>query len=399
MFLNCRTRHRPEAGATGGNPMDLTLSPRQQAVQEKARALARKQKDLAAQEARKGRFPRKILEAWAKKGIFGTALPQEYGGAGGDYVSYVLAQAELAQISPAAALVLHVNHTLFGGTVAQFGTPEQKAKYLPPVAGGQAYASFALTEPEAGSDPGSLQTTARSVEGGWVLSGQKNFVTSGQIARYALVAALTAPDKGAKGISAFIVEMPDAGIILERVEEKMGLQGAVSVSLRFEEAFVPGENLLGEENQGLKVMLAALDAARVGSAAIAVGLGRAVLAEAAAYARQRRQFGQPLAGFQAIQFKLADMATDLEAAALLTLKAAWLKDCQLPYTQAAAMAKKFATDAAMAAAMEGVQIMGGYGYLKDYPMERFFRDAKAGQIYEGTNEIMRLIIARELLRS
>jgi len=379
--------------------MDFTLSPQQQAVQEKARALAQKQKDLAAQLARKGQFPRKILEAWAKKGFFGTALPQEYGGAGGDYVSYVLAQMELAQISPAAALILHVNHTLFGGAVAQFGAPDQKEKYLPPVAGGRAYAAFALTEPEAGSDPGSLKTTARKQGEGWVLTGQKNFVTSGHIARYALVAALTAPDKGAKGISAFIVDMTETGIILERVEEKMGLQGAVSVSLRFEEALVPGENLLGEENQGLKVVLAALDGARVGSAALAVGLSRAVLAEAAAYARRRHQFGQPLAQFQAIQFKLADMATDLEAAALLTLKAAWLKDRKLPYTQAAAMAKKFATDAAMAAAMEGVQILGGYGYLKDHPLEGWFRDAKAGQIYEGANEIMRLIIARELLRS
>ncbi|MBM4274463.1 MAG: acyl-CoA dehydrogenase [Deltaproteobacteria bacterium] len=378
--------------------MDFNLSPEQQAVQGKARALAQKQQDLAAQLARKGQFPRKILESWAKKGFSGTALPKEYGGAGGDYISYVLAQMELAQISPAAALILHVNHTLFGGAVAQFGTPEQKEKYLIPVARGQVYAAFALTEPEAGSDPGSLKTVARKQGEGWVLTGQKNFVTSGHIARYALVAALTEPDKGAKGISALIVDLADASIILDRLEEKMGLEGAVSVSLRFEEVLVPAENLLGAENQGLKVMLAALDAARVGSAAIAVGLGRAVLAEAAAYARQRRQFGQPIAQFQAIQFKLADMATDLEAAALLTLKAAWLKDQKLPYTQAAAMAKKFATDAAMAAAMEGVQILGGYGYLKDYPMERLFRDAKAGQIYEGANEIMRLIIARELLR-
>lgn len=378
--------------------MDFTLSPEQQAVQEKARILAQKHKDLAAQLARKGRFPRKILKAWTQKGLFGVALPREYGGAGGDYVSYVLAQMELAQACPAATLILHLNHTLFGGTVNQFGAPEQKARYLPDVARGLVYAAFALTEPEAGSDPASLKTAAQKRGEGWALTGQKNFVTSGHIARYALIAALTAPERGAKGISVFIVDLDGTAVTRGPVEEKMGLQGAVSVSLHFQEAWVPPGNLLGEENQGLKVMLASLDAARVGSAAIAVGLGRAVLAEAAAYARRRQQFGQPLAQFQTIQFKLADMATELEAAALLTLKAAWLKDRNLPYTQAAAMAKKFATDAAMAAAMEGVQIMGGYGYLKDYPMERFFRDAKAGQIYEGTNEIMRLIIARDLLR-
>ena len=379
--------------------MDFSLSPQQQAVQEKARQLAQEAKEQAARLDREGAFPQEILEAWAQAGFMGIALPQDFGGSGGDYVSYALAQMELAQACPASALVLHVNHTLFGGTVSRFGTPEQKTRYLPPVIQGQAHAAFALTEPEAGSDPAGLQTVAGREGRGWALNGVKNFVTTGHAARFALVAALTDPARGAKGMSAFVVDLNETpGVTRGSREDKLGLRGAWSVSLSFQDAPLPDNCLLGEVNQGFKVMLAALDAARVGSGAIAVGLGRAVLAEALSYARRRQQFGQPLAQFQAIQFKLADMAADLEAAALLTLKAAWLKDRNLPYTAAAAMAKRFATDTAMAAALEGVQILGGYGYLEDYPMARYFRDAKAGQIYEGANEIMRLIIARELLR-
>jgi alkylation response protein AidB-like acyl-CoA dehydrogenase len=379
--------------------MDFTLSPVQQAVQEKARRLAGEVKEESARLDREGQFPREILELWAREGLFGIALPAEYGGAGLDYPAYVLAQMELAQACPASSLVLHVNHTLFGGALAQFGTAEQKQKFLPPVAKGEVYACFALTEPEAGSDPAGLKTAARQEGEGWVLTGRKNFVTSGQVATYALVAAVTDATLGPKGLSAFLVDLAATpGITRGRPEAKLGMRGATSVSLMFEGAVLPGDSLLGGLNQGLKVMLATLDGARVGSAALAVGLGRAVLAEALSYARGRRQFGAPIANLQAIQWKLADMGTDLEAGALLTLKAAWLKDRQLPYSQAAAMAKQFATDAAMAAAQEGVQILGGYGYLEDHAMARFFRDAKAGQIYEGTNEIMRLIIARELLK-
>ncbi len=379
--------------------MDFTLSPEQQAVQEKARKLAHESKLLAARYDREAAFPREILQLWAEGGMFGLDLPREYGGRGLNYVAYVLAQMELAQACPASALILHLNHSLFGGTVARFGTPEQKQAWLPRVARGQEYACFALTEPEAGSDPAGMKTSARREADGWVLTGQKNFVTSGSEARLALVAAVTDPEQGAKGISALVVDIPATPeITWGSREDKLGLRAAISVPLYFDQARLPGNSLLGDANQGLKVMLTALDAARVGSAAIAVGLGRAALAEALAYARKRRQFGHAIADFQATQWKLADMATNLEAAALLTLKAAWLKDQGRPYTQEAAMAKRFATDAAMAAATEGVQILGGYGYLTEYPLERCFRDAKAGQIYEGTNEIMRLVIARELLR-
>jgi alkylation response protein AidB-like acyl-CoA dehydrogenase len=379
--------------------MDFSVSPEQEAVQEKAQHLARQVKELSVRLDQEARFPREILNLWAQAGMFGLALPREYGGQGQDYVAYVLAQMELAQACPASALILHVNHSLFGGAVARFGTAAQKEAWLPPVARGEVLACFALTEPEAGSDPAAIKSRARREPDGWVLTGSKNFVTSGGEARFALVAAVTEPDQGAKGISAFVVDLPATPeVTWGGREEKLGLRSATSVPLFFDEAHLPETSLLGDQNQGLKVMLTALDGARVGSAAVAVGLGRGALAAALAYAKQRRQFGQAVAEIQAIQWKLADMATDLEAAALLTLKAAWLKDQNRPFSLLAAMAKRFATDAAMAAATEGLQILGGYGYLTEYPLERYFRDARAGQIYEGTNEIMRLIIARELLR-
>ncbi len=378
--------------------MDLTLTAVQRTVQEKARQIAGKVTEKAALLDRKGSFPKEILKSWAEVGFFGLSLPKEFGGGGHDYVSYCLAQMELAQACPSAALILHLNHSLFGLALTQFGTPEQKRRYLPPVARGEVYACFGLTEPEAGSDPGRLKTTAVQAGSEWLLTGRKNFVTSGDRARYGLVAGLTDPSQGPKGISAFIVDLKNKGVKRGPVEEKMSLNGAYSTSLEFHEVRLPASAVLGEVDQGLKVFLATLEVARVGAAAQAVGIGRAVLKHALDYARQREQFGQALTQFQNIQWKLADMATELEAGTLLTLKAAWLKDHNRPYGTAAAMAKRFATDTAMHAALEGVQILGGYGVLKKYPMEKYFRDAKAGQIYEGTNEIMRLIIARELIK-
>ncbi|MBI4796826.1 MAG: acyl-CoA dehydrogenase family protein [Deltaproteobacteria bacterium] len=380
--------------------MDFSLTPEQESVQKRARQVAQEVKAKAVRLDREGRFPQEILDFWAKEGFFGLSLPTEYGGGGGDYVSYALAQMELAQACPSSAIMLHVNHSLFGMGLHLFGTDDQKRCFLPPVARGEALAAFALTEPQAGSDPSRLQTIASREGDGWVLTGQKNFVTSGHIAHFALVAARSDPAREPhKGISLFIVDLKiTPGLKVGPMEEKMGLRGATSVSLDFNNAQLPDDSVLGEANQGLKLALALMDHARVGAAAQAVGIGKAALHEALTYARGREQFGQPIVQFQATQWKLADLATDLEAAALLTLKAAWLKDQGRPFTTAAAMAKKFATDTAMAAAQEGLQILGGYGYLQDYPLERFFRDAKAGQIYEGTNEIMRLIIARDLLR-
>jgi alkylation response protein AidB-like acyl-CoA dehydrogenase len=379
--------------------MDFTLTPAQKTVQENARQAAYAVKERALDLDRRGEFPQEILSRWAKERLFGLALPEAYGGGGHDYLTYCLAQMELTQACPSSALLLHLNQALFGQGLTLFGTEEQKRRYLPPVARGEVLACFALTEPEAGSDPGGLKTTARREGEAYVINGVKNFVSAGDRAPFGLVATVTDPALGAKGLSVFVVDLETTpGVRRGPVEEKVGLRGAPLNSLEFEGARVPGDNLVGELNQGLKVALTILDGARVGAAAQAVGLGKAVLAQARDYARERQQFGQPLANLQAIQWKLADMAADLEAAGLLTLKAAWLRDQGQPYGTAAATAKKFATDAAMAAATEGVQILGGYGCLTAYPLERFFRDAKAGQIYEGTNEIMRLIIAREVLK-
>jgi alkylation response protein AidB-like acyl-CoA dehydrogenase len=380
--------------------MDFSVTPEQQAVQQRARLAARKVKALAARLDREGLFPEQILKAWAEEGLFGLALPREFGGEGRDYLSYCLAQMELAQACPSSALMLHVNHSLVGLGLAQFGTDDQKRRFLPPVAQGQVLACFALTEPQAGSDPSRIKTSALKATHGWVLSGHKNFVTSGHAARFALVAARTDLNREPhKSTSLFIIDLKNTtGVTLGPEEEKMGLVGAKSVALNFDSTELPPTALLGEVHEGLKMAFSLMDGARVGAAAQAVGLGRAALNEALNYARSREQFGRPLVQFQGLQWRLADLATDLEAASLLTLRAAWLKDQGLPFAAVAAMAKKFATDTAMTAATEGLQLLGGYGYLKNYPLERLFRDARAGQIYEGTNEIMRLIIARDLLK-
>ncbi len=379
--------------------MNFALTTEQQAIQEKAKNLAQGMAGEAARLDREGRFPEALVHRLAQAGLCGLALPREYGGSGLDYVSYCLAQMELAQVCPTTALVVHLNHSLFGAALALFGTPEQKTRFLTPVARGETLGCFALTEPEAGSDPGGMKAVARREGDHYLLSGVKNFVTAGDRASYGVVMALTAPDKGPKGISAFLVDLTAArGLHRSPPDDKLSLRGATSVTLTFADTPVPADCLLGAPEQGLKIALAVLDGARVGAAAQAVGVGRAALAHALDYARRRQQFGQPLAQFQATQWKLADLATDLEAACLLTLKAAWLRDQGRPYAAAAAMAKRLATDTAMTAALEAVQIYGGYGLLTHHPVERLLRDAKAGQIYEGTNEIMRLIIARELLK-
>jgi alkylation response protein AidB-like acyl-CoA dehydrogenase len=380
--------------------MDFALSATEQEIRTRARELAAEMAAEAARLEREGRFPEPVFRRFAQAGMCGLALPREYGGSGFSYVSYCLAQMELAQVSPAAALLVHLNHSLVGMVLSRFGTPVQQERFLPALARGEALGFFALTEPGAGSDPGGMATVARRQGEVFYLTGTKNFVTAGDRAEVGVVFALTAPERGAKGISAFLVE-PGAtpGLRLSPPEDKISLKGAASVTMSFQEAPVPAAHLVGAPEEGLKIALTVLDGARVGAAAQAVGLGRAALRAAVDHARQRQQFGQPLSQFQAIQFKLADLATQLEAAALLTLKAAWLRDQGRPYGAAAAMAKCFATDAAMHAALEAVQIFGGYGLLTENPVARLFEDAKAGQIYEGTNEIMRLIIARELLKS
>ena len=329
----------------------------------------------------------------------GIAIPEQYGGAAMDYISYVLAVSEISKACASTGVIMSVNNSLYCFPVHTFGTHEQKLKYLTPVASGKAVGCYALTEAGAGSDPASMRTTAEPDGDGWVINGEKKFITSGNVADYCVVAAVTDKKKGYKGISSLIVDLKNTpGFSVGRVEDKMGIKASGTAELVFNDARVPKENLLGERGSGLRQMLTTLDAGRLGIGAQALGIGRAVLEEALDYATVREQFGKPISSFQAIQWKLADMATELDAAELLLLRAAWLQDHGKRFEKASAMAKMYASDIAMRAAVEGVQILGGYGYCKDFPMERHMRDAKICQIYEGTNEIMRLVIASNLLK-
>jgi alkylation response protein AidB-like acyl-CoA dehydrogenase len=294
---------------------------------------------------------------------------------------------------------MSVNNSLYCFPVMAYGTHEQKMKYLSPVAAGEKTGCYGLTEAGAGSDPAALRTTAVKDGNEWIINGEKKFITSGNVAALAVIAAVTEKGKGYKGISSFVLDLENTpGFKVGHVEDKLGINASGTAELVFEDARVPADALLGKEGEGFRQMLTTLDGGRIGIASQAIGIGRAVLEEALEYAKTREQFGKPITHFQAIQWKLADMATELDAAELMTLRAAWLEDNGKPFEKAAAMAKMYASDATMRAAIEGVQILGGYGYCKEYPMERHMRDAKICQIYEGTNEIMRLVIANNLIK-
>ena len=343
--------------------------------------------------------PAELCQKMGELGLMGVAIPEEYGGAGMDYVSYMVAVIEISKACASTAVIMSVNNSLYCFPINAFGNHEQKAKYLKPVAGGQAIGCYALTEAGAGSDPAAMLTTAQLDGDRWIINGEKKFITSGNVADYCILAAVTDKDKGRKGISSFIVDLKSTpGFSVGRVEDKMGIKASGTAEMVFQDARIPKENLLGKRGSGLRQMLTTLDAGRLGIGAQAVGIGRAVLEEALEYSQTREQFGKPISKFQAIQWKLADMATKLDAAELLLLRAAWLQDHGKPFEMESAMAKMYASDITMRAAVEGVQILGGYGYCKEFPMERHMRDAKICQIYEGTNEIMRFVIARNLLR-
>jgi alkylation response protein AidB-like acyl-CoA dehydrogenase len=380
--------------------MNFELTEEQQMVRDTARRFAETEiKPVAAKLDASHEHPAEICKKLAELGFLGIAVPEEYGGGGMDYVSYVLALIEISKACASTGVIMSVNNSLYCFPVMAFGTHEQKVKYLKPVASGEYLGCFGLTEAGAGSDPASMRTTAVLDGETWVLNGEKKFITNGNVSRYAVIAAVTDKGKGYKGISSFVVDLPNTpGYSLGRVEEKLGINASGTAELVFDNARVPKDALLGNLGDGFKQMLTTLDGGRVGIASQAIGIGRASLEEALEYAKTREQFGKAISTFQAIQWKLADMATELDAAELLTLKAAWLEDNHLPHEKAAAMAKMFASDAAMKAAIEGVQILGGYGYCREYPMERHMRDAKITQIYEGTNEIMRIVIANNLIK-
>jgi alkylation response protein AidB-like acyl-CoA dehydrogenase len=345
----------------------------------------------------KDEFPRDLISKMAEVGLMGIPVPEEYGGAGASFLSYILAIEQIAKVSAAVSVILAVHTSVCTIPILKYGTKEQKQKYVTRLARGEYVGAFALTEPHAGSDAARIRTSARRVRDKYILNGNKVFITNAEAADVFVAFAVTDPSQGKKGITAFIVDRNTPGFRVGKKEKKMGLHGSGTSEVIFEEAEVPAENRLGEEGEGYKVALSNLAGGRIGIAAQGLGIASAAFEHALNYAKERNQFGKPIARQQAIQFKLADMATEIEAARLLTYRAADLRGQGKPCRMEAAMAKRFATDIAMKAAVEAVQIFGGYGYTREFPVERFFRDAKVTQIYEGTNEIQRIVIANELL--
>ena len=380
--------------------MDFALTEEQQMVREMAARFAEAEiRPKAAHLDESHAHPADIVRQLGELKMLGIAVPEEYGGGGMDYVSYVLALIEVSKGCASTGVIMSVNNSLYCFPVYAYGTEAQKMEYLKPCASGEYLGCYGLTEAGAGSDPAGMRTTAVKDGDEWVINGEKKFITNGNVARYAVIAAVTDKEKGYKGISSFVMDLENTpGFKVGRVEEKMGILASGTSELVFEDARLPADALLGNEGEGFKQMLTTLDGGRIGIASQAIGIGRSVLEDAITYAKTREQFGKPITAFQAIQWKLADMATELDAAELLTLRAAWLEDHKKPYEKEAAMAKMYASDAAMRASVEGVQILGGYGYSKEYPMERHMRDAKICQIYEGTNEIMRLVVAKNLIK-
>ena len=344
------------------------------------------------------RFPHELIPLMANLGLLGVMIPPEYGGAGLDAPSFAVIVEEISCVDAAVGLMLASHNSLCAGHIFRFGSDEQKREYLAPLARGEKLGAWALTEPEAGSGAQDLRTRARAAGEEWIISGEKLYITQGSVAGTYVIMASTDPEKGAGGISAFIVERERSGLQVVRVENKLGVRASDTAQIRLAEVRVPKKNLLGAYNQGYRDALAVLDSGRIGIGALAVGLARAALRASTSYAKERRQFGKAIADFEAIQWKLADMATEIDAARLLVCRAAELKDKGLSYRRAASEAKLFASEVAARATSQALQIHGGAGYMKDCPVERYFRDAKLCEIGEGTSEIQRMIIAKELMR-
>ncbi|GEN32214.1 alkylation response protein AidB-like acyl-CoA dehydrogenase [Cerasibacillus quisquiliarum] len=344
------------------------------------------------------RFPIEVIKKMGELGLMGIPIDEKYGGSGMDFTSYIIAIHELSKVSASVGVILSVHTSVGTNPILYFGTEEQKQKYIPKLASGEYIGAFALTEPSAGSDAASLRTTAKRDGDDYILNGSKMFITNGGVAQTYIVFARTSEEERSRGISAFIVEKDTPGLIIGKKERKMGLHGSNTVELSFDNCRVSKEQLLGEEGEGFKIAMSNLDRGRVGIAAQALGIAEASLEHAIAYAKEREQFGKPIAHQQGLSFKLADMATQVEAAKLLTYQAAELVGKGLPAGKQASMAKMYSTKTAVKTAIEAVQVFGGYGYTEDYPVERFFRDAKVTEIYEGTNEIQRLVIGKHLLK-
>ncbi len=367
-------------------------------IRDTARAYAQKTlAPVAGKLDREATFPAGQLRGLAELGLMGVNVPEEFGGAAAGAVAYALAMIEIAQGCASTAVSMAVNN-MVAETIARFGTGEQKRRYVPEITSGRFQAaSFGLSEPHSGSDAAALKTTARRDGTSWVINGSKQWITSGDRAGVIVVWARTGGE-GAKGISCFLVEGGANGLSIGRHEDKMGLRASSTVSLSFDDLRVPASAMMGAEGQGFPIALSALDGGRIGIAAQGIGIGLAALDTGVRYAKERQAFGQPIANYQAIRFALADVATELEAARLLTLRAAALKEAGKPFTREGSMAKVFATEKANKACDVSVQVHGGYGYIDEFPAERHYRDARVTTIYEGTSEIQRVVIAREILR-
>jgi butyryl-CoA dehydrogenase len=379
--------------------MNFELSPEQKMIRDTARDLATREIGPAAAEIdRTHAFPRKLFARLGELGLLGIMVPEEFGGAGMDALSYAVALEEIARACASTAVAMSVQSSLVLAPILREGNDAQRTRWLPDLAAGKKIGCFALSEPEAGSDAKAQKTRAVRDGDRWILNGTKNFITNGPVADLAIVIANTDPAKGSRGITAFVVPTTAAGLSFGPPDDKLGIRGAPSAQLFLADCAVGDDARLGPEGEGFKIALRALDGGRIGIAAQALGIARAALEDAVHYARERKTFGQPIAEHQAIQFKLADMRTEIEAARMLLWRAAVKKDAGGAYSTDAAMAKLFASEVANRAAKEAVQIFGGYGYLRDFPAERHFRDAKITEIYEGTSEIQRLVIASALLK-
>jgi len=354
----------------------------------------------AAQRDEKERFDRELMfDSLAELGLTGIVFPEKYGGAGADYISYAIAVEELSRVCASTGVTLSAHLSLCANPIYLFGTEEQKQQFLVPLATGEKMGAFGLTEPSAGSDAGSTRTKAVKNENGWILNGSKIFITNGGEAE--IYVALARTDKDAKkhhGISAFIIDKGSEGFSFGKKEKKLGIRSSPTMEIIFENCKIPAENLLGEEGEGFKVAMKTLDSGRIGIAAQAIGIAQGALDQAVAYAKERKQFDKPISAFQGVSFQLADMATQIEASRLMVYNAAYRASAGLSYSQASAMAKLMASETAMKVTTQAVQILGGYGYTREFPVERMMRDAKITEIYEGTSEIQRLVIGASLIR-
>jgi len=377
--------------------LDFNLTETQKLFQKTVREFCEKKlKPIADKIDKEEYFPKDLYKEMGRMGLLGMTVPQKYGGAGIDRISYMIALEEIGRVCGSTALTIEAHNSLGIGHIYEKGTEEQRKKYLPKLCTNGSLASWALTEPNAGSDAAAGNTTAVLKGNEWLINGTKQFITSADLADVTILMAMTDKSKGAKGISAFIIEKDTPGFKIGQTEDKLGLRGSHTVELILEDCRIPKENLLGEKDLGFVGAMNILDRGRTAIAAMSVGIAQAALEDSIEYAKQRQQFGRPIAKFQAIQWMIADMATNVDAARLLVYRAADMEDKNVRFTKEAAMAKLFASEMAMNATNKAIQIFGGYGYTKDYPVERYFRDIKLCTIGEGTSEVQRLVISRQL---